>query len=117
LRSSAAPSSLAIPPEFRRALELNPNNATAHYFYAFTFLVPEKRIDQALLEFRIALSLDPLSPIVNTNYATTLMIAGRYSESLTQFRKTHRTRPKFPAGPLQTVTALRHDWPLRGGGE
>ena len=34
-------------PEFRRALELNPNNAGAHYFYAFGFLLPEKRTDSS----------------------------------------------------------------------
>jgi eukaryotic-like serine/threonine-protein kinase len=81
--------------EFRRAIELNPNSAAAHYFYAFSFLLPEKRIDQALAEFRIAMSLDPLSSIVNTNYATTLMVAGRFPESLAQFRTTLERDPAF----------------------
>jgi len=82
-------------PEFRRAIELNPNSAAAHYFYGFSFLVPEKRIDQALEEFRTALSLDPLSSIVNTNYAVTLMIAGRTSESVAQFQKVVEREPAF----------------------
>ena len=81
--------------EFRRALELNPNNASAHYFYAFGLLVPEKRVEQALEEYRTALSLDPLSTIVNMNYAVTLMIAGRYPESLAQFRKVQERDPAF----------------------
>jgi serine/threonine protein kinase/Tfp pilus assembly protein PilF len=81
--------------EYMRAIELNPNSATAHYFYAFSYLVPEKRIDQALQEFRVALSLDPLSSIVNTNYATVLMVAHRYPESLAQFRKTLDRDPGF----------------------
>jgi eukaryotic-like serine/threonine-protein kinase len=82
-------------PEFRRAIELNPNSATAHYFYAFSYLIPEKRIDQALDEFRTALSLDPLSSIVNTNYAVTLMVAGHYPESLAQFQKVLERDPAF----------------------
>jgi serine/threonine protein kinase/Flp pilus assembly protein TadD len=82
-------------PEFRRAIELNPNSAAAHYFYAAGFLCPEKRIDQALEEYRVALSLDPLSPIVNTNYAATLMMAHRYPEALAQFRKTLERDPDF----------------------
>jgi serine/threonine protein kinase/Flp pilus assembly protein TadD len=82
-------------PEFRRAIELNPNNASAHYFYAFSFLIPQKRIDQALEEFHTALSLDPLSSIVNTNYAVTLMVAGRYPESLSQFQKVLERDPAF----------------------
>src|SRR5271168_3668365 len=81
--------------EFRRAIELNPNNASAHYFYAFTFLMPENRIDQSLEEFRTALSLDPLSPIVNMNYGLTLMVAHRYPEALAQFNKVLERDPAF----------------------
>jgi|SRR5215467_1486143 len=81
--------------EFRRAIEINPNSASAHYFYGFTLLVPRKRLDQALAEFRIALSLDPLSPIINTNYGWTLMAAHRYDESLAQYQKTIQRDPNF----------------------
>jgi predicted Zn-dependent protease len=83
-------------PEFRRAIELNPNNAAAHYFYAIAFLMPENRIKPAQEEFQIALSLDPLSSIVNTNYATLLMQAHRYPESLAQFQKVFARDPNFP---------------------
>jgi serine/threonine protein kinase/tetratricopeptide (TPR) repeat protein len=81
--------------EFRRAIELDPNSAAAHYLYAFSLLVPEKRFDQAFEEFHIALALDPLSPIMNTNYATTLMDAHRYPEALAQFHKTIERDPTF----------------------
>jgi serine/threonine protein kinase len=73
--------------EFRRSLELNPNNAPAHYFYAFGFLANQNRLAEAIDQMRIALSLDPLSSIVNTNYAVLLMEAHRYPESLAQFQK------------------------------
>src|SRR5208283_68145 len=86
--------------EFRRALELNPNNSNAHYFYAFGVLCPLKRIDQALGEYRTALSLDPLSPIVNMNYAVTLMMARRYPESLAQFQKVQELDPGFRGNHL-----------------
>jgi Tfp pilus assembly protein PilF len=81
--------------EFRRALQLSPNNASMHYFYAFIYLVPENRIDEALREMQVALSLDPLSPIMNTNYAATLMIAHRYPEAIAQFQKTLERDPNF----------------------
>ena len=81
--------------EYRRAIELDPNSAAAHYLYAFSLLVPEKRFDQAFEEFHIALALDPLSPIMNTNYATTLMDAHRYPEALAQFHKTIERDPTF----------------------
>ena len=81
--------------EFRRALELNPNSSSTHYFYAMEFLNAENRTDQALGEFRTAMSLDPLSPIVNTNYAALLMNAHRYDEALAQFQKALQTDPGF----------------------
>ena len=81
--------------EFRRAIELNPNNANAHYFYAFIFLMPHNRIDQSLEEFRTALSLDPFSPIVNTNYALTLVAAHRFPEAIAQFNKALSIDPSF----------------------
>jgi serine/threonine protein kinase/Tfp pilus assembly protein PilF len=81
--------------EFRRAIELNPNDATAHYFYAFLFLVPQNRIDQALDEFHIALSLDPLSPIVNVNYGLTLMMAHHFPEAVAQINKVLERDPSF----------------------
>jgi serine/threonine protein kinase/Tfp pilus assembly protein PilF len=87
--------------EFRRALQLSPNNASVHYFYAFLFLVPENRIDEALREFQVALSLDPLSPIVNTNYAATLMDARRYPEAVAQFQKTLERDPHFTPAHLK----------------
>jgi len=82
--------------EFKRAIELNPNSAAAHYFYAFTLLVPEKRFDEAFQEFRVALSLDPLSPIMNTNYAATLSDAHRFPEALAAFQKVLQSDPNFP---------------------
>ena len=88
----------ASEPEFRRAIELNPNNAAAHYFYAFLYLMPENRIDQSLEEFRIALSLDPLSPIVNMNYGLTLMTAHRYPEAASQIQKILERDPSFSPG-------------------
>ncbi len=81
--------------EFRRAIELNPNSASAHYFYAFTFLMPENRIDEALKEFRIALSLDPFSPIVNMNHGLTLTVAHQYPEAVAQFDKVLERDPSF----------------------
>jgi len=83
--------------EFRRALEINPNNASAHYFYGFTLLMPQLRLDEALREFQSALSLDPLSPIINTNYGWTLMVAQRYDDSMAQYQRTTQRDPNFGA--------------------
>jgi tetratricopeptide (TPR) repeat protein len=99
--------------EFHRALELNPNSASAHYFYAVEFLIPQKRIEQGLKEFQTALSLDPLSPIVNSNYALALMTAHRYAESEAQFKKAIEHDPKF--GPARYKYSPGQRWTLRRG--
>jgi len=81
--------------EVRRTLELDPNNAEAHYFYAVGYLVPEKRFDEALKEYQAALSLDPLSRIMQANYAIGLWDAGRAAEAEAEFRKVLEEDPKF----------------------
>src|SRR5882724_2873078 len=81
--------------EFRRAIALNPNDATAHYFYAFIFLMPQSRIEESLEEFRQALSLDPLSGIVNVNYGLTLFVAHRTPEAIAQMQKVLERDPAF----------------------
>ena len=97
---------------YKRALELAANDAHLHYFYAFTYLVPMGRTDDALKEFRSALSLDPLSPIVNTNYAYTLYIAHRYDDALQQFRKTYDIDPNFVVAHRKQsfVYVVRGEW-------
>ena len=57
--------------------------------------MPQNRIDQALDEFHIALSLDPLSPIVNVNYGLTLIIARRFPEGIVQINKVIERDPSF----------------------
>ncbi len=98
--------------EYKRALELAPNDASLHYFYAVTYLLPLARTDDALNEFRTALSLDPLSPIVNTNYAFTLYAAHRYDEALQQYRKTFDIDPNFDVAhrKMSFVYVARGEW-------
>ena len=81
--------------EFLRAIELNPNNGLAHYFYAVRLLAPENRIDQALEQVRAALSLDPLSPSIRTNYGVVLTMARRYSEAVAQLQNVLAENPGF----------------------
>ena len=109
--------------EFRRAIELNPNNAAAHYFYAFNYLTPNNQLEQSLAEFRLALSLDPLASIVRTNYALTLMDAHRYAEARAELDQILQRDPTFaPANfYLAQMLATQGNWPeanaafLRGG--
>jgi eukaryotic-like serine/threonine-protein kinase len=81
--------------EFKRAIEVNPNDAAAHYLYAHVCLMPLRRFDEAMAEYRRALELDPLSGIINTNYGYALFIAGKTREAQDQLKKTLQLDPNF----------------------
>jgi Tfp pilus assembly protein PilF len=59
--------------EFNRALELNPNYATARHWHAYYFAVTGN-LDEALAEIRRAQQLDPLSLIINTDVGQILFL-------------------------------------------
>ena len=86
--------------EFKRAIELKPGYANAHYFYALAVLIPEKRIDEAIREFKLALEIDPFSTIINTNYGYALDIAQRKQEVIEQYRKTLEIDPSSQSAHL-----------------
>ncbi len=74
--------------EFRRAIDLNPNYATAHHWFGNSFLVTLGRFDEAIKEGQRAVELDPLSLIINSDLGSTFMIARRYDEAIAQLRRT-----------------------------
>ena len=84
--------------EFQRALALNPNDPAAHYFYGFIYLLPHKRVDESLGHMRAALTLDPLSPVVNMNYGVVLHSAHRTPEAIAQLSKLVERDPAFGGG-------------------
>jgi tetratricopeptide (TPR) repeat protein len=81
---------------FAHALQLNPNDATAHQWHAF-YLSALGRFDEAIAELHRALELDPLSPIINNSLGRTLYYARRYPEAIEQFKKALDLEPAFPA--------------------
>jgi eukaryotic-like serine/threonine-protein kinase len=80
---------------YERALELNPNYATAHHWYGDAYLAPAGKLDDALTELRKAQELDPLSPIITADMGKNLILAGRYAEGIDLLRKTLELDPNF----------------------
>jgi TolB-like protein/Tfp pilus assembly protein PilF/class 3 adenylate cyclase len=74
--------------EFRRAIELNPNYATAHHWFGDGPLTNLGRFDEAIAEGKRAVELDPLSLINNTRLGNDYYFARRYDEAIEQLRKT-----------------------------
>jgi TolB-like protein/Flp pilus assembly protein TadD/class 3 adenylate cyclase len=81
--------------EFRRAIELNPNYATAHHWLGNSLFVTLGRFDEAVKEGQRAVELDPLSLIINADLGSTLMISRRYDEAIAQLRRTLQLDANF----------------------
>ena len=82
--------------EFRRAIELNPNYATAHQQFGIECLTPQGRFDEAIAEGRKAAALDPASPIIAADVGNAMYKARRYDEALAQLNKAAELDQNFP---------------------
>jgi eukaryotic-like serine/threonine-protein kinase len=81
--------------ELKRALELNPNNASAHVTYGNYFKVMA-RTDEEMAEVRRGLELDPLSSFYNMELTQALYLSRRYDEAIAQAQKAIALDPQFP---------------------
>ena len=81
--------------EFERAIQLNPNYATAHHWVSNGVLSGLGQFDRAIAEGKRAVELDPLSLIINANLGEDYFVARRYDESIAQLRKTIEMEPRF----------------------
>jgi serine/threonine protein kinase/tetratricopeptide (TPR) repeat protein len=72
--------------EFRRAIALNPNYATAHQWYA-QFLSTMGRHAEAFDQIKQARELDPLSLIIQTSVGNTLLKTRLYDQGIEQLEK------------------------------
>ncbi len=80
--------------EFKRAIELNPNSATAHHWYG-AYLANMGRSEEGLRETKKAQELDPLSLIINTSLGWQLYVARHNDQAAEQLRKVLDIDAKF----------------------
>ena len=80
--------------EYRRAIELNPNYATAHHWYA-ECLALQGRFDEAFAEIGKARELDPLSLIIAADYGAILYFSRQYGAAIQQFHTVLEMDPDF----------------------
>jgi TolB-like protein/DNA-binding winged helix-turn-helix (wHTH) protein len=81
--------------EFKKAIALNPSNATAHRWYA-AYLCSVARHRDALQEITEARRLDPLSLVNNAEMVRTLYYGRQYEKAVEQARKAELIDPEFP---------------------
>ncbi len=79
---------------FERAVALNPGYARAHHWYAW-YLTARQQPKAAIERAATALSLDPLSLIINTDMGDMLYFARAYDKAIAQHEKTLQMDPSF----------------------
>ena len=74
--------------EFQRAIALNPSSARAHQAYGYVLLGATGKFEEAIVEVKRALELDPLSLLINGNLGILFYSARQYDQAIEQERKT-----------------------------
>lgn len=80
--------------DYKRAIELSPDNAEAHLFYAW-FLAPMGRDQEALAEARQAQQADPLYPFASFNIGAALLFSRHWDAAIEQLRRAIELDPNF----------------------
>jgi serine/threonine-protein kinase len=81
--------------EFRRAIELNPNYATAFQWYA-EYLAAMDRFNEALVAIERARELDPLSLIINSVEGYIFLLNSLSELAIERYRQVIAMDPNFP---------------------
>jgi TolB-like protein/DNA-binding winged helix-turn-helix (wHTH) protein/Tfp pilus assembly protein PilF len=85
--------------EYRRAIELDDNYATAHHWYAEE-LALVGRFPEALAEIDRARKLDPISLIIGADTGAIFYFSRQYDQAITQFRAVLDMEPYFPRATM-----------------
>jgi serine/threonine protein kinase/TolB-like protein/Tfp pilus assembly protein PilF len=80
--------------DFRRAIQLNPSSANAHFMYA-DYLLSFKRNPEWEREIQQALTLDPMNSFQRCFYGWHLIYVGRYDEAIDVLQKVAAAQPNF----------------------
>ena len=93
--------------EFRRGLELDPNDALGRQWYS-NYLLTLGRFQEAIDEQEHARAIDPFSPLINANLAKAFYYARQFDRAITQAQETLKLDPKYRAASIFLERAYRH---------
>jgi tetratricopeptide (TPR) repeat protein len=82
---------------FRLALAQEPLPPTVRAWYAWFYLLPMGRKEEAIVMYQDGLKQDPLNVVVKYCYAACLLVAGRRSEAESELRQLLEIDPRFYA--------------------
>jgi len=91
--------------EWRRALELDPNRANIHTYFAH-FLAITGRVDEAIPHSERAIELDPFNALFHGLYSKVLYFDRRYDDALAAARTALAMQPGMPTARNTLQDAL-----------
>jgi serine/threonine-protein kinase len=91
--------------EFKRTLELDPNDALARAYYSHALMILG-RPGEGMSQIERALAIDPLDPVVRVFYGVALVLARRYDEAIAQANEVLRLQPGHFGALGNLYTAL-----------
>jgi DNA-binding winged helix-turn-helix (wHTH) protein/tetratricopeptide (TPR) repeat protein len=80
--------------EYKRAIEIKPNYATAHMYYGW-FLMIQGRFEEAMSEFLKAQMLDPFSMTVKASLAVLHYVKQEYDQAIEALREVKEMDPNL----------------------
>jgi eukaryotic-like serine/threonine-protein kinase len=81
--------------EFKRAIELDPNNADAHHWYSH-YLMSQQRFDESFAESKRGLELSPLDRLFNIHLGWHYLYTRQYDQALEQLNRVVDMDRNFP---------------------
>jgi TolB-like protein/DNA-binding winged helix-turn-helix (wHTH) protein len=92
--------------EFKRAIELNPNDTNALHMYSH-YLLSMGRIDESYAISTRALQHDPVSPTMQLHLGFHYLTARQYELAIAQYQKILEKEPSYPDAHNQLAVAYR----------
>ena len=93
--------------EFKRAIELNPDDSEARGYYSW-FLAPMGRKDEAIAEAKRSQQLDPFSSLANFIVGSALVFTRQWDPAIEQLRSAKELDPSFWFAPCFLGRAYEH---------
>jgi TolB-like protein/predicted Ser/Thr protein kinase len=93
---------------FRKAIELEPNNASSHQWYA-EFLSYQGRFDESLEQVALAQEIDPLSMIIRVVKAWIYTVMGEFDPAIAECERVIDLDPSFTGVYFYLGLAYRYD--------
>ena len=85
---------------YHRAIEVNPDDPSAHHWYAINYLVPLRRFEEAATELGLAAAADPLSMAIRASVGIRSYFAHDFAQAERELRHCLDVDPGSPTARL-----------------